>query len=892
MPDLMSTADLLPDGRPGLPPLPSLPMDRPMAPPAADEEWFANLIEGWAPEERQALAREIWAEVESAEQSRKHWLDLLGDGLTRLGIDRTERTRDVPFQGASAVRHSMLMQAVVEFSSRSMSELCPPGGPAKGVILAALPDPEGDLQERADRRAAFVNWQCTEWLREFEVEQDRMLMMLALEGSSFTKLWWDPTWKRARYSYVPSTHVIMPYHAADEMTAPLLAHKLELFPSQARANIAAGLWLEHDIAAMPPAPPSDRAREATDRSTGLSSGAGDIIAHQPVLYYETAVRRLIPGLEAEGEAEFLVTVLDGGRDIVAVRRNWREDDPARARVRQLYHWRMFPWQGVYGIGFLHLIGGLSDAATGSLRALLDSATIVNSPGGFALKRGAAGSARDRGPITRRPGEYVEVDAPGVDDVRKVITADPFPGPSPVLFELMGAMVDSGRNFASVALQELAESTGNVPVGTTLARVEEGSRIYAQVYARLHRTMHQVLRGLDALNLEHIDAEWLGRNFVAPPLELPDDMDPRVSVSVVSDPRTFSHVQRVMHGQLARELVGQAKDMGVECDARLAFVMAAKAVGLPNADKLFPEPDEPVHHESPLVENAACMKGLPIRMEQTDDHQAHLIAHLLVLQLSGVLASPNGQQLVEHVFEHAAFLTDMNAYGSVIQQLKPAFESADPKGVAQLAAVEQAKVDAGKEETAAKLMADQQRIQAKLESDLEVVRAELNAKLIEISAQMQGKREGFASAERIASAQLSGKVEMDAAKRVGDQHQRELDRQQNAQDRERDRQLGIATGVLDHAASAAEGERVRAHASAESHADRQHAAGQADKTRALDFLQQGHDAARGDIEREQAQADAAQQRQHTAGEAEKDRKAALAQVKLKTPRPARGRAKGS
>jgi hypothetical protein len=731
---------------------PALGAPEPGPPAAMPDDWYANLVGLLVQDDMKRLAQELDEEVAAAEAARKPWREIYSQGLKKLGIDRTELQRSIPFPGASAVRHPLLLQAAVEFQSRAMSELSPPGGPCRGTIVGA---PSEDLEEKAARVAAFQNWQLTDQVEEFSVELDRLLMMLPLEGSSFAKLWYDPSYRRPRFAYVPAEAVVMPYGAVDEQTAPFVAQQLDLFPTEIRANIASGLWVPHAHEAGA-APLPSASTEVIDQAQGQDrSSAGDTPGQGMRRYWEIQARRVIPGIDGDQEVEWLITLAADSQEVVAIRRNWRAADARRRRIKRLFHWRLFPWAGAYGVGFLHMIGGLADAATGSLRALMDSAVISNLGGGFTLKRSAAGTARERGPIMRRPGEYAEIDAPGVDDIRRVVMPDPFQGPSEVLFQLLGALVDTGTSFASVAMQELAEASGNVPVGTTLARIEEGSRVFAQIFSRLHRTFGLVLRELHEVNRENVTDQWIGETFVAPEIQAAD-FDARIDVVVVSDPRTFSYVQRQMQGQLSLDLVRQAAEVGVECDMRAAYASAARQMGLQNADELFPE-KEPFNGPA-AIENAIVFEA-PLKTAQQDNHLEHTMYHLSLLQLPGFGRSSPGQRLITHVLEHGAAVAmqaGVDAYLQIVRGLQKAFEPED-QGLARMAQAEMAKVDAKREEIAAKLQAQLTLEREERDAKLAIVRAELDAKLIEIKAELQANREANASKERIASAQIAERI---------------------------------------------------------------------------------------------------------------------------------------
>ena len=429
----------------------------------------ANLAEVLSEDQRLVLGQELWRELEAADASRAEWRMLASEGVRRLGLDRHLDKRNDPFPGASAVVHPAFAQACVDLQARLAAQLCPPSGPVKTVVVGKQTE---EANDRADRVAAYMNWQCSEQIEEWRRETERALMMLGVEGSTFKKQWYDPILKRPRVMYVPADDVIIPYGAADEMTAPIVGERMRKLGDQIDELIEAKEWMDHDrghpntIARTP-------VQESTEDVIGTSPHGDSVPALEHYAYFEIQTRRKIPGLEP-GMAEYLITISEYGDKVVSIRRNWIESDPLKQRFRLFHHYRLFPFRGVYGLGFYHLVGGLSIAATGALRALLDSAHWQTMPGGYRLKQSRTSGQT----VLRKPGQYVELDVPGVRDIREIVMRDPHEGPSAVLYELLGFLSDGVKEFASIALKEVAESNANVPVGTTLARLDEGSRVYS------------------------------------------------------------------------------------------------------------------------------------------------------------------------------------------------------------------------------------------------------------------------------------------------------------------------------------------------------------------------------------------------------------------------------
>lgn len=716
-----------------------------MAPPS-DENLAARLADS----DRAQLVALLDQEIKQAEDSRKSLLEIQRKGIDRLGIDRTIESRSDPFDGASAVVHPALMQAALDFQSMAMRELAPLTGPARET-----PQDEGELGEAQARCGQAVNVVYTRHIPEWRSEFDRLLMMLPLEGSAFLKTWWgqDGAEARPRQAYVPCDQVIIPYNdTGDPRTMPFIGHRLFLHRSEIDANVASGMWLEH-APMVTTDRPSSEVRDKVDQATGTEPRQDSQVAGQ-FNYIEVSVYTSVPALFAGQPRQYLATYEEATQKLVALRLN--EDEAGRRRA-QWTHYRMFPWRGAYGLGLLHVIGGLTDAATGALRALLDSAHIANVPGGLAL----GGSAIKDTAIDAQPLQFTRVDAPpNVKDIRELVMPFPFPGPSTVLYELLGFLGGAAKEFASISMQRLAEANPNMPVGTTLALVEEGAKVYSAIHERLfdaRRGELEIVRGYARLMLDEI----------APYVEdfTPADLSDEVPVWPVSSPQAPSQMHRIAKAQAALDLAGKAASVGVQPDMRAAILEAGGAMGIPNLDRLFPDPPDPVNAD-PFSETVVALKGGPIALGPMDDHIEHVRAHCAVAVLPGVGQSPGGQQLIIHAFEHAAEaakaagmmeVDPLQVWTTLVEMIAPALQPPDP--TQGLIEVERAKVEARKEEIAAKTAADIRMTREEMQADITVEREKLALKKDELLAEYTTKvrlaREANASQERIAAARIQG-----------------------------------------------------------------------------------------------------------------------------------------
>jgi chaperonin GroES len=747
----------------------------------------ANLAASLTTQQRTELGQRLRAEVDAAAESMGPWLKTTAKGLREMGIDRTRSdTRSLPFAGASNSVFPLLAQAAVNFASRAALELCPPEGPCDAVVLGAGAEDDAE-QDRAQRVKDFMNVQLLQIIEEWQDEHDKMLLMVPIEGSSFKKIWWDPSYNRIRSAYVPTEQIIMPYHAGSAHVSPLVANVIRCHRHEIRANIKSGLWLEHEPTTDRPqsSADADTLGDARDKVIGDEPAAVDEPETQTYCYYELAVRRVLDEVKASGldapyqagePAEWLVTIADGTGEVVAIRPNWRTKARVMTRRRRLVEYRMFPWAGSRGIGLFHLIGGLNAAATSALRAIFDAAMRASFPGGWKLK----GRSRQSGTVTRGYGEYVEIDAlPNVASIRDILMEDQFAGPHPVLSQLLEFLAQAGMQFASVALQEIGNATSTTPVGTTLARFEEGSKPFAAIFQRLHRSQATEFAEIYEINRETVSDEWLAERFEAPDIQAAD-FTAGISVVPVSDPRSFSQMQRTLRAELMIQVAEKASALGVNVDMAKLFKEAWDAAALPFGDDVFPEPPEPVNDPNPFNENAQTARGAPLAIGPDDDHQLHLVAHLALLSIPSVAQTPTGGGLVVHILEHAAVAATAAGpngpalYAQVVELTGKLVEPPDTDGVRALAQAEMAKVDAklvelqGREALeAARVQFDREKVAFSFEQQFALEQEKHRITLIEmekrfdlemqkLAKELRETQLKIASQERIKAADLAAK----------------------------------------------------------------------------------------------------------------------------------------
>ena len=550
-----------------------------------------------------SLSSDLGGLVDEDRDSRSEWEESISKGLTLLGINYEERSE--PFAGASGVTHPLLSEAITQFQAQAYKEMLPPGGPVKTQILG---EQSRQVEEQAQRVKDFMNFQITEVMEEFDQDTDQMLFYLPITGSTFKKVYFDPTKQRAVSKFVPAEDLVVPYHASDLRTAERYTHVVR-----------------------------------------LRSGYSD----EMFTLFEIHVDLDLEGFEdmdAEGEPTgiklpYIVTMDEASGEILSVVRNYREQDPLRRKRQYFVHFKFLPGFGFYGFGLLHMIGGLSRAATSILRQLIDAGTLSNLPGGF--KARGVRIRNDDEPVN--PGEFRDLDAPG-GDIRNAIIPLPYKEPSGTLAQLLGVVVDSGRRFAQVTDTKVADVNSNAPVGTTVALIEQGSKVISSIHKRLHYAQKNEFRMLAEIfqNNPMPYPYAIGANIN--PAIMAQDFDGRVDILPVSDPSIFSMAQRLSLAQTQLQLAQAAPQMH---NLYEAYRRMYDALDVKNIDAILPAP-QPPQPMDPATENSMALKGQQLQAFPQQDSMAHIRVHVAMIQSPAIQANPQAFGVLQaHVQDHLA-----------------------------------------------------------------------------------------------------------------------------------------------------------------------------------------------------------------------------------------------
>ncbi len=607
-----------------------------------------NLAEYMNEGELQSLAGDLIGHCEQDLSSRKDWLDTYIKGLKILGIRYEERTE--PWPGACGVFHPLLMESAVKFQSETIMETFPAMGPVKTKIVGKETPQKKDA---AIRVADDMNYQLTEVMPEYRPEHERMLLSMALAGNAFKKVYYDPALARQTAVYIPAEDIIVPYGAANIETAERVTHRMRKTKNELRKLQYAGFYRDIDLGE--PMRIMDEVEKQKAEDQGFSASMDDRFQ-----LLEMHVNLDLPGYPDVDEDNnetgialpYVITIEKGTGTILAIRRNWREDDPLKAKRQHFVHYGYIPGFGFYYFGLIHLIGGHSKAATSLLRQLVDAGTLSNLPGG--LKSRGLRIKGDDTPIA--PGEFRDVDIPS-GAIRDNILPLPYKEPSQTLSMLLDKIIEEGRRFAAVSDLKIGDMSNQAPVGTTLAILERVLKVMSAVQARIYYAMKQEFKLLAAIIRDNTPDEYSYEPEIGNRRAKKADYDD-VDVIPVSDPNAATMSQKVVQYQAVIQLAQSAPQL---YNLPLLHRQMIEVLGVKNAEKLVPMPDDQTPRD-PVTENMDALTGKPLKAFMYQDHEAHIAVHMALGQdpkmAQMIGQNPMAQQITAslqaHIMEHIAF----------------------------------------------------------------------------------------------------------------------------------------------------------------------------------------------------------------------------------------------
>jgi hypothetical protein len=616
--------------------------------PGDEADFDSNLAEEMDEGQLSTLAGELLEDYENDINSRKEWLTTYVNGLKLLGLNYEERSE--PWQGACGVTHPLLMESAVKFQSETIMETFPAAGPVKTVILGKE---TVEKNEASVRVASDMNYELTEVMREYRPEHERLLLSLCLSGNAFKKIYFDPSMDRQTAVYIPAEDIIVSYGTSNLESAERVTHRMRKTQNELRRLQVAGFYRDVDLGE--PTVIMDEVEKQKAKDQGF---AASVDTRFQLL--EMHVDLDLDGYADEDEdgnatgiaLPYVVTMEKGTNTILAVRRNWLEDDKLKARRQHFVHYGYIPGFGFYYFGLIHLIGGHARAATSLIRQLVDAGTLSNLPGG--LKARGLRIKGDETPIS--PGEFRDVDLPS-GAIRDNILPLPYKEPSQVLAALMDKIVADGQRFAATGDLKVSDMSSQSPVGTTLAILERMLKVMSAVQARIHYSMKQEFKLLAAIIRDNTPDEYDYEPETGSRKAKRSDYD-MVDIIPVSDPNASTMSQRVVQFQAVLQLSAGAPQI---YDLPYLHRQMISTLGVKNADKIVPDKTD-MKPVDPVSENMNIINGKPVKAFLLQDHEAHLGVHMAamrdpkIMQIMG--QNPQAQAIqaaaMAHIMEHVAF----------------------------------------------------------------------------------------------------------------------------------------------------------------------------------------------------------------------------------------------
>ena len=615
----------------------------PMAEQQPGGDHFANIADLLPDEVLGPIGSTLNENYMQYKTSRKEWEDTYTKGLDLLGFKYVNPTQ--PFQGASGATHPVLAEAVTQFQAQAYKELLPSMGPVRTQILGR---PSRQKEEQSQRVKNFMNYQIMDVMKEYEPEFDQMLFYLPLAGSAFKKVYYDELLGRAVSKFIQADDLIVPYTATSLADAEAVIHVVKMSENDLRKQQVGGFYRDIDIK-----PGYDQETEVEKKERSLE-GIKKTRDEDVFTLLECHVNLDIDGFEDTKDGEptgiklpYIVTIEEGSRQVLSIRRNYKAEDPKKLKIQYFVHFRFLPGMGFYGFGLIHMIGGLSRTATTALRQLLDAGTLSNLPAGF-KQRGIR--VRDEAQAIQ-PGEFRDVDAPG-GNIKDAFMTLPFKEPSQTLLSLMGTVVQAGQRFAAIADMQVGDGNQQAAVGTTIALLERGSRVMSAIHKRLFVALKQEFNLLAGIFKTYLPDEYPYDVVGAARNVKVTDFDDKVDIVPVADPNIFSQSQRISMAQTELQLAMANPQLH---NLYEAFYAMYSAIGVKEIDKILPPPPQPTPLD-PAVENIMALTSKPFQAFKGQNHQAHITSHLNFISTN--LARNNPMilgALEKNCFEHISMM---------------------------------------------------------------------------------------------------------------------------------------------------------------------------------------------------------------------------------------------
>ena len=642
----------------------------------------ANLVEYLDDYVLGSISKKLINDVENDKESRKEWMKTYTDGLKYLGM-RFDEQRSQPFEGSSGVIHPILAESVTQFQAQAYKELLPAQGPVKTQIVGQR---DANTEMQAERVAEFMNYYIMNEMPEYDPELDQLLFYLPLSGSAFKKVYYDASIRRPVSKFVPSEDLLVPYEATDLLSAERVTHIVSMSNNEVRKLQLSGFYADIELTGSE-VETRDTVTQEIDKIQGVEPEYNNDEQRRLYEIHTVAEIEGFEDLDENGEPTglklpYIITIDESSQRVLSIRRNYEPDDPIKNKINYFVQYKFLPGLGFYGLGLSHMIGGLSKATTSILRQLIDAGTLSNLPAGF--KARGIRIRDEASPL--QPGEFRDIDAPG-GALRDALMPLPYKEPSGVLFSLLGLLVDSGKRFASIADMNIGDSNAAMPVGTTVALLEKGTKVMSAIHKRLHysqRTEFKILARVFGEFLPPVYPYETGSGSKEIKLE---DFSKKVDVIPVSDPNIFSMSQRIVMAQELLTMVQSNPEIHGPQGIYEAYYRMYSALGVDNIEALLlPPQDMTPKPVDAGIENSGLLQGIPANAFAEQNHEAHIEAHKSLFLTQGVQMNPQLQSMIiAHVMQHLQFLANQIAEQQMppeaqqqIQQMMQQAQTLDPQ----------------------------------------------------------------------------------------------------------------------------------------------------------------------------------------------------------------------
>ena len=629
----------------------------------------SNLVDFLDKSDLGKLASDVLESIDSDKESRSEWEKTYVDGLKYLGM-KFDETRSQPFQGSSGVIHPILAESVTQFQAQAYKELLPAQGPVKTEIVGAR-TPEIEMQSQ--RVANFMNFYIMNVMQEYDPELDMLLFYLPIAGSAFKKVYYDQSMSRAVSKFIAPEDLIVPYEASDILSAERVTHVIRMSKNEIRKQQLSGFYADIELKGDSYRVNRSEIEEEIDEIEGQSPSYSE---NRDRTVYEVHTILDLPGYEdvdAEGKETglrlpYIVTIDEQSQQVLSIRRNYTEQDVTKQKINYFVQYKFLPGLGFYGLGLSHMIGGLAKASTSILRQLIDAGTIANLPSGFKA-RGMRIRDEDE-PL--QPGEFRDIDTTG-GSLKENLIPLPVKEPSNVLMQLLGMLIDSGKRFASIADTNVGDVNQAMPVGTTVALLERGTKVMSAIHKRLHYAQRIEFQLLAKVFSEYLPPMYPYQALGGAQEVKQTDFDGRVDVIPVSDPNIFSQSQRITMAQELMQLVQSNPEIHGPKGIYEAYRRMYSALGIDNVDSLLQPPPPPPPPPAPIdagIENSGFMMGQPQQAFEPQNHQAHVDTHRSLFLTEVVKTNPQLQALViAHSMQHLQFMSTQMAKEQMPPQIQ-------------------------------------------------------------------------------------------------------------------------------------------------------------------------------------------------------------------------------